>query len=173
MKSACVSVLSITNRVVFLGMAVPFNRVLGIEFLAQKPRIINSWNYLVETVSLYTLTFITWFQSATFIRPAKRKGIFHLELLSNVLFSSHVRDNSTSRHFDLPFTADAWLSWTHRASRRCLSAIWRATWSLLVVQIYSQRVEEYGDVLVRFLGRQAGRQAETSPEKFGFLRRPL
>jgi hypothetical protein len=47
-----------TNRVVFLGVAVPFDTVLWIEFLAQKLSIINFSTYLVETVSLYALTFI-------------------------------------------------------------------------------------------------------------------
>jgi len=47
-----------TNRVVFLGMALPFDTVLGTEFLAQKPSVINLSTYLVETVSLYALTFI-------------------------------------------------------------------------------------------------------------------
>jgi hypothetical protein len=56
--------------------------------------------------SHYTLMFPTWFQSATFIRPAKRWGILHVELLSTALFSSHVTDTSTSWHFDLPISAD-------------------------------------------------------------------
>jgi hypothetical protein len=47
------------KRVVFLGVTVPFDTVLGIEFLAQKLSIINFSNYLVETASLYALTFIT------------------------------------------------------------------------------------------------------------------
>jgi hypothetical protein len=40
-------------------MAVTFDTVLGIEFLAQNPSIINFATYLLETVSLYILTFLT------------------------------------------------------------------------------------------------------------------
>jgi hypothetical protein len=143
-------------------MAVVFDTVLVVESLTQKPSILNFSTYVVKTFSLYTLKFQTWFQWVTSIRPAMRKGVFHVEPLSSVLFSSPVKDTSTSSCYIDRSTSQC----------SCLSVIRRVAWTLLCAgEGYRQRPQECGDALC--YDCQSHQQTLASPEQLRFFGEPV